>query len=98
MGVLQQSLARQGADALTRGPEVTDAERQSATEEVLAAALVQSKQTLKLLQLWKNQVDGAIVAQEKQVDRMEFALNKARNDAAYMKALKHLAYDSGPDV
>lgn len=97
MGVLQQSLARQGADALTKGASVTEEERTSAVEEVLGTALMQSKHTLKMLQQWRHQIDSQIAAQEKQVGRMEFALNKARNDAAYMKALKDMVYDSGPE-
>lgn len=95
MGVLQQSLARQGTDALMEGPEAD--ERSSAMEEVLETALGQSKQQLRLLLVWRNQLDSAIKAQEKQVDRMEFALNKARNDAAYMKALKEMAYGNNSD-
>ena len=97
MGVLQQSLARQGADVLTKGASAQEEERASALEEVLSTALHQSKQQLKLLQIWKNQLDAAIAAQEKQVDRMEFALNKARGDAAYMKALKSMAYENSSD-
>ena len=94
MGVLNQSLARQGADALTRGPVASPEARLTAVEEVLMNALGQSKQTLAQLQQWRNQVDAQIAAQEKQVDRMEFALSKARNDAAYMKALKSMVYSS----
>ena len=95
MGVLQQSLARQGADALTKGPQQED--RVSAVEEVLSTALKQSKNSLLLMQQWKNQIEAQIAAQEKQVSRMEFALNKARSDAAYMKTLKRMLYDSSEE-
>jgi len=97
LGVLQQSLARQGADALTSGTAREEEDRATAVEEVLTAALGQSKQSLQMLQVWKNQIEAQIAAQEKQVSRMEFALNKARNDAAYMKSLKSMLYDSAEE-
>ncbi|PSC70061.1 molybdenum cofactor biosynthesis [Micractinium conductrix] len=90
MGVLQNSLARQGVDSLTRAPPTEP--RTSATEDVLAAALGQSKQTLQQLLAWREQVERQIAAQQKQIDRMEFALNKCRNDAAYMRALKEMMH------
>jgi hypothetical protein len=94
LGVLQQSLARQGADALTKGEERDEEEyRKCATEEVLEAALGQSKLSLRLMVQWKNQLEAQIAAQEKQVSRMEFALNKSRNDAAYMRSLKQMLHD-----
>lgn len=91
MGVLQDSLARQGAEALTSAPPVE--ERVCATEEVLTTALGQSKHTLQQMMAWKEQLDRQILAQQKQVDRMEFALNKSRGDAAYMRALKNMMSD-----
>lgn len=97
LGVLQQSLARQGADALTSGAAREEEDRATAVEEILSAALGQSKQSLQQLQVWKNQIEAQIAAQEKQVSRMEFALNKARNDAAYMKSLKRMLYDSAEE-
>ena len=97
MGVLQQSLARQGADALTKGIEVNDEFRVSAVEEVLQTALNQSKHTLRILQQWRNKIDAQIAAQEKQVDRMEFALSKARNDGALLKTLKKMVYENDSD-
>lgn len=94
LGVLQQSLARQGADALTQGIERDEEEyRKCATEEVLEAALNQSKLSLRLMVQWKTQLEAQIAAQEKQVSRMEFALNKSRNDAAYMRSLKQMLHD-----
>lgn len=48
----------------------------SATEEVLTTALGQTKATLQQLLAWRDQLDRQIAAQQKQVDRMEFALNK----------------------
>ena len=71
LGVLQQSLARQGADALTSGTAREEEDRATAVEEVLTAALGQSKQSLQMLQVWKNQIEAQIAAQEKQVSRME---------------------------
>lgn len=97
LGVLQQSLARAGPDALTRGVEASDEARTSAVEEVLSTALHQSKHTLRMLQQWRLQIDSQIAAQEKQVSRMEFALNKARNDAALMKTLKQMVYEQADD-
>lgn len=94
LGVLQQSLARQGADALTQGVQRDEEEsRKCATEEVLEAALNQSKLSLRMMVQWKTQIEAQIAAQEKQVSRMEFALNKSRNDAAYMRSLKQMLHD-----
>lgn len=90
MGVLQESLARQGPESLTNVPKAEP--RISATEEVLITALQQSKQTLQVMMMWREQIDRQVAAQQKQVDRMEFALNKSRNDAAYMTALKELMH------
>lgn len=92
MGVLQTSLARQGPDALTGGPPRSEEPRASATEEVLTVALSQSKTTLQQLVAWRDQIDRQVAVQQKQVDRMEFALNKSRNDAAYMRALKEMLH------
>ena len=95
LGVLQESLARQGVDALTKGIEAD--ERVSAVEEVLTTALNQSKQSYRILSQWRLQIDAQIAAQEKQITRMEFALNKARNDAAMMKTLKKMVYENDSD-
>lgn len=90
MSVLQDSLARQGDQALTSAPPAEP--RVSATEEVLTVALQQSKRTLMQLMAWREQIDRQVAAQQKQVDRMEFALNKSRNDAAYLRAMKELLH------
>lgn len=90
MGVLQDSLARQGSEALTKAPPAEP--RVSATEEVLTVALQQSKQTLGQLLAWRDQLERQIAVQQKQVDRMEFALNKSRNDAAYLRAMKEMLH------
>ncbi|KAL4856984.1 hypothetical protein ACK3TF_002677 [Chlorella vulgaris] len=90
MGVLQDSLARQGEQALTSAPPTEP--RVSATEEVLTVALSQSKQTLMQLMAWREQIERQVAVQQKQVDRMEFALNKSRNDAAYLRAMKEMLH------
>jgi hypothetical protein len=95
LGVLQQSLAREGPDALTKGIKAED--RISAVEEVLTTALNQSKQSYRMLSQWRLQIDAQLAAQEKQITRMEFALNKARNDAAMMKTLKKMVYENDSD-
>jgi hypothetical protein len=91
MGVLRDSLARQGSESLMRNAQA-QGPRTSATEEVLTTALAQSKQTLQQLVVWREQIDRQIAAQQKQVDRMEFALNKSRGDAAYLRALKEMMH------
>ena len=65
MGVLQNSLARQGPDALTSAPPAEP--REDATVEVLTSALNQSKITLQQLVMWQNQLAAQIAAQQKQV-------------------------------
>lgn len=94
MGVLQQSLARQGPDALTTSRGPPPEEREHATVEVLTHALAQTKQTLHALTMMRDLVEKQIKAQEKQVDRMEFALNKSRNDAAYLNVMKEMMHES----
>lgn len=90
MNVLQDSLARQGSSALTTAPPTEP--RASASEEVLTAALAQSKQALQQLLVWREQLDRQIASQQKQVDRIDFALNKVKGDAAYMNALKEMLH------
>jgi hypothetical protein len=93
MSVLQDSLSRQGADALTSGSfDMPDEDRPGAVEEVLEQALNQSKMSLRLMVQWKEQMEKQIAAQEKQVSRIEFALTKSRSDAAYLKSLKKILY------
>ncbi|KAL4419787.1 hypothetical protein ABPG75_006885 [Micractinium tetrahymenae] len=90
MSVLQDSLARQGSSALTSAPPTEP--RASASEEVLTAALAQSKQQLQQLLVWRDQLERQIASQQKQVDRIDFALNKVKGDAAYMNALKEMLH------
>ena len=93
MSVLKESLARQGEDALTEGPEA-DEFKKCATVEMLEGALQQSVHSLKVMNQWKAQIDAQVVAQEKQVQRLQFALTKAKNDDAYMRSLKTMLYEA----
>lgn len=89
--VFRDSIARQGAGALS-GPAAPDEFENKAMEEVLAAALQTSRATLGGMRQWRDQLDAQIKGQERQVERMQFALTKAKGDAAYMLALKRLAF------
>ena len=93
MSVLKDSLARQGEDALTEGPEA-DEFRKCATVEMLEGALHQSVNSLKVMHAWKQQIDAQVVAQEKQVQRLQFALTKAKNDDAYMQSMKRMMFET----
>ena len=93
MSVLKESLARQGEEALTDGPEA-DEFRKCATVEMLEGALHQSVNSLKVMNAWKQQIDAQVVAQEKQVKRLQFALTKAKNDDAYMQSMKKMLYEA----
>jgi hypothetical protein len=92
MSVLKESLSRQGEEALTAGPEA-DEFRKSATVEMLEGALSQSVNSLRVMNAWKQQIDAQVVAQEKQVQRLHFALTKAKNDAAYMQSMKKMMFE-----
>jgi hypothetical protein len=96
MSVLKESLARQGDEALLDGP-AADEFRKSATIEMLEGALTQSVASLKAMNQWKAQIDAQVVAQEKQVQRLHFALKKAQNDDAYMRSLKQMLNDGLSD-
>lgn len=93
MSVLKDSLARQGEEALTEGPEAEEF-RKCATVEMLEGALSQSVNSLRVMNAWKQQIDAQVVAQEKQVQRLNFALTKAKNDAAYMQSMKKMLYET----
>lgn len=97
MGILKDSLARQGVDALYEEAKA-EGPRTSALEDVLGAALQTSKQTYRFLVNLRDHLDRTIAAQEKQINRMEFALNKARQDAAYSNALKNILYEQDSDA
>ena len=92
MSVLKDSLSRQGEESLTSGPEA-DEFRKSATVEMLEGALSQSVNSLRVMNAWKQQIDAQVVAQEKQVQRLHFALTKAKNDAAYMQSMKKMMFE-----
>jgi hypothetical protein len=92
MSVLKESLSRQGEESLTAGPEA-DEFRKSATVEMLEGALSQSVNSLRVMNAWKQQIDAQVVAQEKQVQRLHFALTKAKNDAAYMQSMKKMMFE-----
>jgi hypothetical protein len=89
--VFRDSIARQGTGALS-GPAAPDEFENKAMEEVLVAALQTSRATLGGMRQWRDQLDAQIKGQERQVERMQFALTKAKGDAAYMLALKRLAF------
>ena len=93
MSVLKESLARQGEEALTEGPEA-DEFRKCATVEMLEGALQQSLHSLRVMNAWKQQIDAQVIAQEKQVQRLQFALTKAKNDDAYMQSMKKMLYEA----
>lgn len=92
MSVLKDSLSRQGEESLTSGPEA-DEFRKSATVEMLEGALSQSVNSLRVMNAWKQQIDAEVVRQEKQVQRLHFALTKAKNDAAYMQSMKKMMFE-----
>jgi N-methylhydantoinase B/oxoprolinase/acetone carboxylase alpha subunit len=93
MSVLKESLSRQGEEALTEGPEAEEF-RKSATVEMLEGALSQSVHSLRVMNAWKQQIDAQVVAQEKQVQRLNFALTKAKNDEAYMQSMKKMLFET----
>lgn len=86
---LQEALQRQGPDALYSNPTSSYEEtRISATEELLLAALGASRQNLNRFNSWAKDLNAAIEREEKQIERLEFVLEKCRGDAAFYKVLE----------
>lgn len=94
--VLASALERSGTSTLLQGQEKhRDENHISDQEEVLKAAIMASKSTLLKLNMIKSEVEKAIEVESKQVERLMFALDKARNDAAYYKGLSIMLEDGG---
>lgn len=88
---LSGALSRNGTTSLLAGAERdNDEHRVSDQEGVLKAAIMSSKSTLLKLKLVQSEVEKAIAEETKQVERLMFALNKARNDAAYYRGLNSM--------
>jgi len=79
--------------ALTDGPPQTEEYKTSASEDVLGAALQQSKHTMTQMLMWRDMLDKSIVAQQKQIERIHFVLSKVRGDYAQLKVLKGIVED-----
>ncbi|MEW5306163.1 MAG: hypothetical protein WDW38_003321 [Sanguina aurantia] len=62
----------------------------SASEEALATALAVSKVTLARMMEVRKEIETAIARETKQVDRLAFALQKVRTDAAYYRTLEEM--------
>ncbi|GFH20759.1 expressed protein [Haematococcus lacustris] len=84
---LASTLSRNGTASLLEGQErLNDENRISAQEEVLRAAIMACRATLMKLQMIHQESEKAIELEKKQLERLQFALEKARNDAAYYRA------------
>ncbi|KAL6762938.1 hypothetical protein V8C86DRAFT_2509309 [Haematococcus lacustris] len=85
---LASALSRNGTASLLEGQErLNDENRISAQEEVLRAAIMACRATLMKLQMIHQESEKAIELEKKQLERLQFALEKARNDAAYYRSL-----------
>ena len=62
--------------------------RMSAQEEVLYAAMADSRRTLMQFERLLDLIKAAKEREERQFERLHFCLKKARGDAAYIKALE----------
>lgn len=59
-------------------------------EELLSSALSASQHTHRRLTLIKNEIDAALEREAKQIERLDFALKKCENDAAYYATLERM--------
>ncbi|PNW77297.1 hypothetical protein CHLRE_10g430350v5 [Chlamydomonas reinhardtii] len=62
----------------------------SPMEELLSSALSASQHTHRRLTLIKNEIDAALEREAKQIERLDFALKKCENDAAYYATLERM--------
>ena len=64
--------------------------RPSPAEEVLIEALRQARRNLLRLEQEQKQIEFDLEQQQKQFDRIQFALKRAQGDAAYIRTLEKL--------
>lgn len=74
---------------LARTPYL-DLPKISAMEELLLTALQTSRATVRQLVIMETELEAAIAREKKQLERIEFAIEKARTDAAYYRSLETL--------
>mmetsp|Transcript_34526 Transcript_34526/g.87263 ORF Transcript_34526/g.87263 Transcript_34526/m.87263 type:complete len:178 (-) Transcript_34526:566-1099(-) len=91
--VLQESLKRQGAKALYDGVDKGQDDAISGQEEVLRTAIMHSKNSLQKLTQIRNETERLIDLETRQLERLQFALQKARNDAAYYRSVQAMMND-----
>ena len=63
---------------------------QTALEEVLVAALRDSRRTLVQLEEMQKVVEQQLERERKQFDRLHFSFQKAQGDAAYIRTLQKM--------
>lgn len=89
--VFKSALARQGgAAALAAGPPAEAPRPRSALEEVLHTALRNQRSLLLELEDSKKRVEAQLVREQKQFERLQFALKKSISDHAYMTSMDKL--------
>lgn len=76
--------------SLSAAPRMQLPPAPSAQEDMLGAALEASRLSLSRLTAIKNEVDRAIEREQMQVERLEFAVDKATKDEAYYRVLRVL--------
>ncbi|KAK9866840.1 hypothetical protein WJX84_001383 [Apatococcus fuscideae] len=85
--VLKGALERQGQDALVDGaPKGYEEPKPSAAEEVLFAALQDSRRHLTQLDNIINAMAKHKEREQKQFERLHFAYKRAKGDAAYIRS------------
>ncbi len=65
----------------------------SPLEEVLATALGSSQLNLRRLTLMAKEIEQAMEREAKQIERLEFAMQKAQGDVAYYQTLQRMVDD-----
>ena len=81
--VFKSALGRNGASALASGPPVEELPTRSGLEEVLHTALRNQRVLLLELEDSKKRIEAQLVREQRQFERLQFALKKSISDHAY---------------
>lgn len=83
---LQEALDRQGEEALYSG-SAYDEDRVTASEELLLTSVHNCKLNIAKLTTIQKEVEASLERETKQLERLEFVLEKVKADAAFYKVL-----------
>lgn len=88
--VFKSALGRGGASALNSGPPADDPGARVGLEEVLHTALRNQRALLLELEDGKKRIAAQLVREQRQFERLQFALKKSISDHAYTTSMDKL--------